>query len=353
MTDFYRVSHTDLQAFAANIFKRQGLSDEHAQQVAQAMVWADLRGIDTHGVSRIPMYLKFISQQVINPQPQMHWQLDLPALMVLDADRAPGAVAMVHASDKLVARARQTGMAGVLVRATTHTGAHGFITQQMARQGMAAISMAASIPSMAYHGAAAAGVSTAPLSIAVPGPTDQPIVFDMATGVVSLGRLMQAKKLHQTLPEGWALDAQGQPTTDAALASTPLPMGGPKGSGLALMVEMLTSVLVGNPILTGLLSSDSGARQHKQNALIIALDTFQICHRDRYAQDLANTLRAIKSLPASDPAHEVLLPGERGDRMARQQLQEGIALSSALCAELTPIAKQLNIALPWLTSQAT
>ena len=353
MTNFHRVSHTDLQDFVAAVFKQHGLSDAHALQVAQAMVWADLRGIDTHGVSRLPMYLKFIAQQVINPQPKMHWQLDLPALMVLEADQAPGAVAMTYAADKLLERVKQTGISCALVRATTHTGAHGFITQYLARQGMAAISMAASIPSMAYHGAAAAGVSTAPLSIAVPGPADQPIVFDMATGVVSLGHLMQAKKLHQELPEGWALDAKGQPTTDPAQASIPLPMAGPKGSGLALMVEMLTSVLVGNPILTRLLSSDASARQHKQNALIIALDTFQICQRDTYTQDLSDTLRAIKSLPASDPANEVLLPGERGDRMARHQLQEGIALSHDLCAELTPIAAQLQIAAPWASAQTS
>ena len=351
MTNFHRVSHTDLQDFVAAVFKQQGLSDAHAQQVAQAMVWADLRGIDTHGVSRIPMYLKFIAQQVINPQPKMHWLLDLPALMVLEADQAAGAVAMRHAAERLLVRAKQSGMAAVLVRATTHTGAHGFVTQYLAQQGMAAISMAASIPSMAYHGAAAAGVSTAPLSMAVPGPADQPIVFDMATGVVSLGRLLQAKKLHQDIPEGWALNAKGQPTTDAAQASIPLPMAGPKGSGLALMIEMLTSVLVGNPILTRLLSSDPSARQHKQNALIIALDTFQICQRDTYTQDLSDTLRAIKSLPASDPANEVLLPGERGDRMARHQLQEGIALSHDLCAELTPIAAQLQIAAPWASAQ--
>ena len=352
MTGIYRVSHTDLQDFATAIFKHQGLSEAHAQQVAQAMVWADLRGIDTHGVSRIPMYLKFIAQQVINPQPKMHWQLDLPALMVLEADQAPGAVAMTYAADKLLERVKLTGISCALVRATTHTGAHGFITQYLARQGMAAISMAASIPSMAYHGAAAAGVSTAPMSIAVPGPADQPIVFDMATGVVSLGHLLQAKKRHQELPQGWALDAKGQPTTDPAQASIPLPMAGPKGSGLALMVEMLTSVLVGNPILTRLLSSDASARQHKQNALIMAFDTFQICQRDSYTQDLADTLSAIKSLPASDAAHEVLLPGERGDRMARQQLQDGIALSHDLCAELTPIAAKLHIAVPWVLVQS-
>ncbi len=352
MTGIYRVSHTDLQDFATAVFKQQGLSEAHAQQVAQAMVWADLRGIDTHGVSRIPMYLKFIAQQVINPQPKMHWLLDLPALMVLEADQAAGAVAMRHAAERLLVRAKQSGMAAVLVRATTHTGAHGFVTQYLAQQGMAAISMAASIPSMAYHGAAAAGVSTAPLSMAVPGPADQPIVFDMATGVVSLGRLLQAKKLHQDIPEGWALNAKGQPTTDAAQASIPLPMAGPKGSGLALMIEMLTSVLVGNPILTRLLSPDAGVHQHKQNALIMAFDTFQICQRDSYTQDLADTLRAIKSLPASDAAHEVLLPGERGDRMARQQLQDGIALSHDLCAELIPIAAKLQIAVPWVLAQS-
>src|SRR5262245_54554386 len=212
------------------------MSLDHAATVADVIVWANLRGVDSHGVTRIPRYVEWIGAGIVNPRPAIKIATETPASVLIDADRAAGPIAMTAAMEAAVRRAREAGIGLALVRATTHTAALGYYTQAAARDGMVAVALAGSIPIMAYHGALGAGVSTSPISIAVPGGDSGPVVLDMATSIVSLGRLAQARRAGQPLPEGWALDSSGRPTTDSQQAEIPLPMAGPKGSGLALMI---------------------------------------------------------------------------------------------------------------------
>lgn len=212
---------------------------------------------------------------------------------------------------------------------------------------MAGIAAAASGPNMAYHQAAAAGVSTAPLSIALPrDPDSDPLLFDMASGAVALGKLQQAKATGQPLPVGWALDAQGRPTIDPVNAVTPLPLGGPKGSGLALMLEGLASLLSDNPILAPALSASPAQRRHYQNGFVIALDLAQITKPSAYFLQADALVEALKALPAQE-GQEILMPGERGYRQARISAREGIALSLATVNALRRTADALDIAPPW------
>jgi LDH2 family malate/lactate/ureidoglycolate dehydrogenase len=151
---------------------------------------------------------------------------------------------------------------------------------------------------MAYHGARAAGVSTAPLSIAVPGE-DEPLALDMGSGVISIGKLAQARRKGETLAAGMALDAQGNPTTDPKTASIPLPLGGPKGSGLALLIECLSSLLAGNPILAEALEGTPKGRHHYQNALVIAIDVARFLPLAEFKTQVKRLIRNIKALPAN------------------------------------------------------
>ena len=343
-----RVAAPALRNFIASLFERAGMQAAHAATVADALVWANLRGVDTHGVSRVPRYLEFIETGIINPKPQMRVTTDTPAVQVLEADRAAGAVAMTMAADMAMAKASVAGIGLVLVRATTHTGALGYFTERIARGGMTGLAISASIPNMAYHGARAAGVSTAPISIAVPGAGDTPIVFDMGTGVVSLGRLAQAKRANETLAAGIALDAQGQPTTDAQAATIPLPLGGAKGSGLALMIEMMSSLAVGNPLLAGFFSGEANAKRHRQNALVIAIDAFRFCPEEQFRGDVARTVAALKALPADPQAGGILGPGERGYIEAERRGRNGIPLPPGVANELVAAATKLGLAAPWM-----
>jgi ureidoglycolate dehydrogenase (NAD+) len=347
MTQPVQVAAPALREFVGALFARAGMSAAHAATLADALVWANLRGVDTHGVMRVARYLEWAAAGVINTRPQMRVATDTPAVQVLDADRAAGAIAMTAAADAAMAKAAAVGLGFVLVRGTTHTGALGYYTERVARRGMTALALTASVPNMAYHGARAAGVSTAPVSIAVPGAADTPIVFDMATGVVSIGALMQAKRLKQTLAPGLALDAEGNPTTDGQTAAIPLPLGGPKGSGLALMIEMFTSLTVGNPLLAEFFSGKPEGKRHRQNALVLAVDAFRFCPEEVFRRDVARTVAALKALPADAQAGGIFMPGERGYLEAERRGREGIPLSASVASDLAAAAARAGLPLPW------
>ena len=327
-----------LRALVAEIFVRAGMVEDNARTVAEVLVWAELRGMGSHGVMRVPRYVEWMRRGDLNGRPEMKTR-ESGATISVDADRAAGPVAMVHAAERAVAKARETGVALALVRSTTHTGAIGYYTQLGARGGMATIAITASVPNMAYHGARAAGVSTAPLSIAVPGD-DEPLALDMGSGVISVGKLAQARRSGERLAEGSALDSAGNPTTDARSASIPLPLGGPKGSGLALLIECLSSLLAGNPILAEALEGTPKGKRHYQNALLIAIDVARFLPLPEFKQQVKRLIRAIKALPAQ-PGAEILVPGERGARSAQQT--SDIRLPPSVLDELRALAASLGV----------
>jgi ureidoglycolate dehydrogenase (NAD+) len=330
-----------LRALVGELFVRAGMAEANARTVAEVLVWAELRGMGSHGVMRVPRYVEWMRRGDLNGRPQISTR-ESGATITVEADRAAGPVAMMRAAELAIAKARETGISLALVRSTTHTGAIGYYTQLGARQGMAMIAITASVPNMAYHGARAAGVSTAPLSIAVPGD-DEPLALDMGSGVISMGKLAQARRIRERLAEGSALDAQGNPTTDARAASIPLPLGGPKGSGLALLIECLASLLAGNPILAEALEGTPKGKRHYQNALIIAIDVARFLPLDIFRKEVKRLIRAIKALPPQAGA-EILVPGERGDRNARRTTD--ITLTASVLEELRSLAASLGVEVP-------
>ena len=167
-------------------------------------------------------------------------------------------------------------------------------------EGMIGIAYSASIPVMAYHGTRVAGVSTAPLSIAAPGALNEPIVLDMAFSIVSMGQLNQPKLRNKVLAEGLALDAKGNPTTDPQLAAVPLPFAGPKGSGLVLMFELITDLLVINPLASEFFSGKTGGRKHQQKTCLITIDVFRFWPEETFRSEVARTVATLKNLPARE-----------------------------------------------------
>ncbi|CAG2127140.1 putative oxidoreductase YjmC [Cupriavidus yeoncheonensis] len=334
-----------LQAFAQALLASAGLGEPGATVVAESLVWADLRGSPGHGVARIPQYAAWLASGEINGRAQPRPGLSLPALTVIEGDRCAGALGMQLAARHAIAGARKAGASLVLLRETTHTGALGFHTAHVAREGMFAMAMAASGPLMAYHGASVAGVSTAPLSMACPGPCE-PIVFDMASGAVAFGKLMQARATGRPLEPGWAIDAMGNPTTDARLATTPLPLGGPKGSGLALMAEIACSLLGNHPILAPALLAPAAMQRHTQNAWMLVIDIAQVLDPSRFQEHLAELAAAIHDLPASAEGPP-RLPGERGYAEACVRNASGIALAPATADALEALGRQAGIGAPW------
>lgn len=339
------VTAEGLRRFVTEVFLRTGMTEPHAGTVADALVWADLRGIGTHGVTRVPRYVELVAAGDINPRPVVTVRTETAASVLIEADRAAGPVAMTDGMRAAIAKAREAGIGLALVRATTHTAALGYYTLMAAHEGMAALALSCSWPNMAYHGARVAGVSTNPISIAVPGGARGPVVLDMATGVVALGKLVQARKTGQAIPPGWALDVDGDPTTDPAAAHVPLPLGGPKGAGLSLMIELITSLVVSNPLVAESLEDTELGRRHRQNGFALAIDVARFCEPATFRREVDRVVGALKRLPRADGVAEILVPGERGARTLDQRTRDGIPLPRAIVDELRVLAERMGVAM--------
>jgi ureidoglycolate dehydrogenase (NAD+) len=266
-----------------------------------------------------------------------------PGPLIVDGQQCAGAVAMGKALQVALDHAREGATALVWVRRMTHAGAMGQYVQAAAEQGCMAMLFVAGPPLMAYHGAATAAATTGPLAMAVPGPDGQAVVFDMAVSEISFAMLRRARELKQPLPAGAALDAAGAVSTDPAQAVTPLPLAGAKGSGLALMFELMTSVVLGNPLVAPHLQ---GTQRHSQNALLMLARVDAFPQGAGYAGQVADLREALVGLPLAQGAKEIRLPGERREALTARIAAAGVTLNETVWKQLRELALQLAVPLP-------
>jgi len=346
MSDDVLLKKADLTRFAAAIFAAAGVEPAMAATWAEAVVWANLRGVDSHGVIRIPRYVDLLKKKAVNARPQMKIERCSGAIAVLEADRAPGAIAMTRAMDEAIARAREVHVGWCAARNIGHAGAVGYFALQAARADMAGIVMTASGPLMAYHGARVAAVSTNPLAIAVPGKKRRPFLLDMSTSTVANGKVLAAKDKGAQVPVGWGIDAEGRDTTDPKKIATLLPLGGAKGSGLSVMIECLASLAVGNPLISLALLSGGLAESPFLNGVAIAVDLAAVGDLDTFTNEVDRLGDAIVGLPRAAGIDRILLPGERGDAALAEREASGIPIPKGTWTRLVVAAKALGVEAP-------
>lgn len=339
-----KVSAPALEAFISDIFQAAGVSAADAAAAAPSFVWASLRGVDSHGINRVPRYLEMFANGIANPTPAITVDDSRSGVAVVDADFAPGPVALTRAVDIAVEKARSQGVAIVSVRNTVHTGAVGYYASLIADRGYVGLGMAAGSPMMSYEGSIGASVATSPLAIAVPGTGEKPtVLLDMASSQIAMGKIAQYKREGKQLPEGSATTADGTPTTDPEIAKVPTPLGGPKGSGLSLMFELLTSVLVTAPILT---AYHGGQKKHRQNATLIVIDPAAFGSAEEFASNVDATIDTIHALPKADGVDAILVPGERSAASLAKRSVEGVPIGDKAWAEFVEVAGTLGVAVP-------
>lgn len=331
----------DLHAYAAALLEAGGYSAAHAACTADVLVWANARGTNSHGVLRIPRYIEMVELGIIDPQATPAVTTRTGAMAVLDAARAPGASGMMAAMDTAIGIANQLGIGWCSARDITHAGAVGYFALEAAKRGCVGIVMTASGPLMAYHGARVSGLSTNPIAICAPS-TGLPLLLDMSTSTVALGKIMHAKDTGTPIPEGWAIDAEGRPATDPAQVATLTPLGGPKGSGLSLMIEVLSSLLVSNPVISTALAGEKGS----MNGAAIALKIASFTDPDVFAGQVDALARSLKALPKAPDTDEILMPGERGFRVAEDGMASGIPIAEGTLKHLAAIGDRFAIPHP-------
>lgn len=341
------IAEQALAEFTAKLFEAAGMPANYASVQADNLVWANARGIDSHGVLRIPWYVERIDVGDMVPNAKPTKVSETPATALIEAGGAPGPIGTLVGVDVALDKASAVGVGWVVVRNLAHNGALAYYTSRIAARNFIGIATVSSPPNMAPYGAKAPGVHNSPISIAIPAGRHPPIVLDMATSVAAGGKIYFAADRGRPIPEGWALDKDGAGTTDPNKAKIWLPFEGPKGSGLALMFECWSSLLANNPLCAPRITGTKRADEDLiQNVMVSAIDVRAFGSSDVYIRNVDELIDGIKSLPRAG-ADPVLVPGERENAEYDRRSEQGIVLPRGTTDRIAPVARRFGVPLPW------
>jgi ureidoglycolate dehydrogenase (NAD+) len=270
------------------------------------------------------------------------------AVAVIDGDQGPGQVAAVVATDVSIELAREHGVGVVGVRRSGHYGAAAYYAMRAAGQGLVAMTMTNTEPLVIPYGGAKPALGTNPICLAAPSASG---VFnvDMATSQVAMNRVWNARDEGRPIPEGWGVDTHGRTTTDAAAVTAGMPLGGYKGYGLALMVEVLCGVLAGAGVRHGvgeLYGADGEPEPQDTGHFHFAIDPERTVGRERFAAVLDGLLTELRAIPPATGYDEVLVPGDPEDRARAERERTGIPIEPALWGTLRALSDELGVAAP-------
>lgn len=334
------ISADALEAFCRRALVRAGLDEPGAKIVAQSLVDADLRGVSTHGVVRLPVYLRRVRAGLIRPSPVMRLERTGPATAILFGGHGAGQVVTQRAMAEAIQLAREAGIGCVAVTESHHFGAAAWFAMQALEHDMIGCAVSHADTGVAPFGAARGYLGTNPLSVAIPAGSETPIVLDMATSVVAFGWVLLAAANGRSIPLGWAIDADGKPTADPRKAQEGalLPLGGPrgfKGFGLGLVVEVLSALLTESPFGPHILRPFELTAVQNLGHFVAAMDIRRFVDPARFKARLDAMIREIKALPLAPGMTEILVPGEPEARCRERRLKEGIPLPPDVCASLS------------------
>jgi ureidoglycolate dehydrogenase (NAD+) len=344
-----RVPAAPLEAFTTALFRSAGLPPEDAATVARTLVLADLRGVDSHGVLRTGVYLERLKRGLINPAPEVRVLRERPAAALLDGDNGMGPVVATAAMRRALEKARAAGLGAVAVRRGNHYGmAAAYALMALEEDGIG-LTCTNGPALVAPWGGTRRFFGTNPLAIAVPAGRERPVVLDMATTVVARGKIIKAAKEGYAIPAGWALDAEGRPTTDAAaaLAGTPVPIGGYKGYGLMLVIEVLSAVLANaavGPAVGELYDNPRRAQEVGHLFAAIRLEAFG--DPEEFKGRMDALIREVREGPRAPGSERIYLPGEIEFETEARLRREGIPIGPALWEELTALGREARVPFP-------
>lgn len=351
-----------LQDFATACFTAVGMTAADAALVADSLLAAELRGVTSHGLVRLPVYLANLKDGLVDPTARPTLVADGPTVAVLDGRRAMGQVASKLGMELAIERARANGIAAVAVRNSNHFGAGAYWAMLALPHQMIGIAMTNGAVAMAPTGGVTPLLGNNPLAVASPAGRELPIVLDMAMTMVARGWIKLAALRGQSLPDGWALDAKGRPTNDpnAALDGSLLPVGGYKGYGLSIVVELLTAVLSGaalGPALENMgFTAGSQGEERRTPAhevggsgtghFFAALDIARFMPLDEYTRRVDALIQTMKLSELAEGASGILLPGERELLTERTRRAEGITITPELAEQLEAAARLTGLEVP-------
>ncbi len=331
------IDAAELEHLAAAALAAGGMAAEDAALAAQVLVLADLFGIRTHGISRVPQYLARVPLGGIDPQAEITVERLAPGLLAVDGANGIGPLVGMRALQAALEAAGEVGIAAAFVRGSNHFGPIMPYAFLAAQQGFASIIASNASTTLAPWGGKDARLGNNPIGFGMPDPNGDPVMLDVALSVAARAKIRNALRDGRKLPEGWATDAEGKPTTDpaAALKGFLLPIAGHKGYGLSVMVDLFAGMLSGAGFLTRVSSwsDDPGAPQNLGHVFIL-VDAKKMAAADVLRARMADFRGVLKETPAADPAQPVLLPGEIEMARYHRQRATGVAVDAADLASL-------------------
>lgn len=330
--------------FAERLAMAAGVPEDLAQLIAESLIAASLRGVDSHGLQQLPFYLDQLAFHRMDAQARGHVISESGACLLFDGENGIGQGAAAVCSDHAVRLAHAHGISIVAGRESNHYGAAAFWTERISRAGCIGISMCNAGARVAPWQGREPRLGTNPISMCVPGPRTW--LLDMATTTVAFGKIVgAANRGEPAIPVGWAMDSEGAPTTStrAALEGLLMPLGGYKGSGLAMMAEILCGVLGGGAMATEVGDLLNSSQPRRIGQIFVAIDVARFLPPDEFA---ARMRRLVEEMKSSRPARgydEVLVAGDPEWRMEEQRRRDGIPVADRLWAQLKEWAAKLRV----------
>ena len=340
-----RIAASDLERIATGVFTACGMSADDAALLASSLVHADMRGVHSHGTIRIPDYVHKMTRGGVDPAGRPSVVSRKAGAIVIDGANTMGQIGGNLAMTMAMDAALENGIALAALRGSNHCGALDWYTLRAAEAGMIGIVGSNALPTMAPIGGADKIVGMNPISIALPGRDGPPMVMDLALGVTAHGKIRVYHQKGLPIPEGWATDSEGNPTTDADLALTGLiqPAGGHKGIALAVMVGALSTLLSGASYGTRLGNMVDGPKPGRDGQVFIAIDIAAFRPLDRFGADLDDIVAEIHGSRPRDGKGRILVAGEMERDIAAGHLAHGILLPARTLDDIASAARSLGL----------
>ncbi|KAJ5362190.1 Malate/L-lactate dehydrogenase [Penicillium brevicompactum] len=300
------------RAYARSLLVANGVPEGNAETIARCLVEADLRGVDTHGINRLPSYMKRLRQGVMDPQASPTVETKTPVVAMVDGNNSFGFLAATAAMDFAITAAKTYGIGMASVKRSNHFGMGACYALQAAREGMMSLVFTNSSPAMAAWGSKEKIIGVSPLACGAPGGVEKPFILDMAPSTAARGKLYKAVRRSEKIPRDWALDANGHQTDDPAdaLKGVMLPMGGPKGSALAIMMDVFSGVLSGSAFAGNVCGPYDPSRVSDVGHLVIAIKPDIFLSIDEFKDRMDYLFKRVTQSEKAPGTERVFFPGE-------------------------------------------
>jgi LDH2 family malate/lactate/ureidoglycolate dehydrogenase len=348
-TEAPRYRPEELFDYGRRILERLNVPAEDAREVSGCLTKADLRGVDSHGMVRLPVYARRLQAGVVKPRPAIEVVASRTAAALVDGDNGLGPVVASRAMEAALGLARDNGTGFVGVRNSNHFGPAAYYVEKAVHQGCIGLAISNAPPNMAPYGGRSRFLGTNPVAVGVPAGKEQPLIFDASTSVVARGKIIVAAHSKKTIPEGWAIGPDGYPTTDPeqGLAGAVLPFGGAKGSAISFIIDILCGVLTGSAFALHLNTLENLTAVQNVGHVLAAVRTDLFLPHDEFRARMDVILGMLKASPPAPGGHErVLAPGEIERAQESRNLKEGIPLAGAIAAQLASLGEELDVPFP-------